>query len=399
MEGNLNVSVVLPAAGCGERLGNSKPKQYCLVLGKPLICYTIEGFERISWVNKIVIVTAPEYMELMREIIEDYGYNTCEVTSGGPSRHKSIAAGIKALSYTAATSPEIVIIHDAVRPLVPIETLKEVVWAAKQFGAAGAVRPLVSTVISSNENGFLEESLDRSRYRASEMPQAFQYHVIKTAYEKCTDHDLDYGTECLHLALKYAAVKAKLIDGSSDLWKVTHKKDLYAADGILRESSNQILIVTDNVQSTLVETIQKTLDKKFAKVAVCDSKIREPGDYSDYNNIVLLHYNKTVEELVKSKSKGDAGEKAPLPNAAELQGTIIHVLSYTKEPFPSLQNYPDAFLAAKRVADASRKPFTCVHLVWNVVQMSSDKDKKIVDIIVDLVHNRSLAFHGQLFVV
>lgn len=45
---NINVSVVIPAAGCGERFGNAKPKQYCLIVGKPLICYTVEGFDRYN---------------------------------------------------------------------------------------------------------------------------------------------------------------------------------------------------------------------------------------------------------------------------------------------------------------------------------------------------------------
>ncbi|KAL8165254.1 UNVERIFIED_CONTAM: hypothetical protein K2H54_037080, partial [Gekko kuhli] len=50
----------------------------------------------------------------------------------------------------------------------------------------------------------------------------------------CNDYDLDYGTECLHLALKYSKTSAKLIEGPPDLWKVTYKKDLYAAESLIR---------------------------------------------------------------------------------------------------------------------------------------------------------------------
>ena len=68
--------------------------------------------------------------------------------------------------------------------------------------------------------GFLDQSLDRSRYRASEMPQAFKFDVIQGAYQRSTDYDLDYGTECLHLAQKYMHSKVRLIDGPVTLWKV-----------------------------------------------------------------------------------------------------------------------------------------------------------------------------------
>ena len=80
---------------------------------------------------------------------------------------------------------------------------------------------LVQSIFVLDMEGFLDQSLDRSRYRASEMPQAFKYHIIQGAYRRSTDYDLDYGTECLHLAQKYMHSKVRLIDGPVNLWKVT----------------------------------------------------------------------------------------------------------------------------------------------------------------------------------
>lgn len=76
-----------------------------------------------------------------------------------------------------------------------------------------------------------------------------------------------------------------------------------------------------------------------------------------------------MEELIKFKVKSDNTDNALATNDAEIQGTIIHILSYTKEPFPSLQSYQEAYLAAQKIAEAKRKPFTCVYLIWNVVQV------------------------------
>nr|XP_020750216.1 isoprenoid synthase domain-containing protein [Odocoileus virginianus texanus] len=70
--------------------------------------------------------------------------------------------------------------------------------------------------------------------------------VSEESQMKCSDYDLEFGTECLHLALKYSHIKAKLVEGSPDLWKVTYKRDLYAAESIIKERiSQQVCIIMD----------------------------------------------------------------------------------------------------------------------------------------------------------
>eukprot|EP01147_Barroeca_monosierra_P009221 gene9221-1507_t len=108
---------------------------------------------------------------------------------------------------------------------------------------AGAVLPLVSTVIKPNSNGFLEESLDRSLYRASQTPQAFEPDTLLQAYEKCTTHDLEFGTEVLHLVLKYVNVAAKLVDCNPNVWKVTYQQDLYVAEQFAAKEMRQVALV------------------------------------------------------------------------------------------------------------------------------------------------------------
>uniref|UniRef100_A0A8C0H043 D-ribitol-5-phosphate cytidylyltransferase n=1 Tax=Chelonoidis abingdonii TaxID=106734 RepID=A0A8C0H043_CHEAB len=175
--GNLlsGVAAVLPAGGSGERLGSATPKQFCALLGRPLISYTVQALERINWISDIVVVVSLENIETMKSIIEKYGHKRIMVVEGGMTRHRSIFNGLKIfpeskLSSCPLQKPEVVIIHDAVRPFVEEDILLKVVLAAKEHG--------------------------------------------------CSDYDLDYGTECLQLALKYSKTNAKLIEGSPDLWKV-----------------------------------------------------------------------------------------------------------------------------------------------------------------------------------
>ncbi|XP_061530795.1 D-ribitol-5-phosphate cytidylyltransferase isoform X1 [Phycodurus eques] len=245
------VFVVLPAGGSGERTGLQTPKQFCLLLGRPLISYTIQAFERVSWIRSIVVVVAKENMDLMAAIIGRFRHDKVRVVPGGSTRHRSICNGVMALGEVEEEEAEeekenkVVIIHDAVRPFVEEDLLYRVTMAAQEHGASGAIRPLVSTVIATTSEGFLDHSLERAKYRASEMPQAFMYSIIQRAYKRCTEADFDFGTECLHLVLQYCGTNAKLIEGPPTLWKVTYKRDLAAAESVIKDTlSRSACIIT-----------------------------------------------------------------------------------------------------------------------------------------------------------
>ncbi|XP_060052128.1 D-ribitol-5-phosphate cytidylyltransferase isoform X2 [Erinaceus europaeus] len=274
------VAAVLPAGGSGERMGVPTPKQFCPILERPLISYTLQALERVPWIKDIVVSVTGENMGTMNDIIQRYQHKHISLVEAGVTRHRSIFNGLKALadqSNAKLSKPEVVIIHDAVRPFVEEDVLLKVVTAAKEHGAAGAIRPLVSTVISPSANGCLDCSLDRDRYRASEMPQAFLFDVIYGAYQQCSEYDLEYGTECLQLALKYGHTKARLVEGSADLWKVTYKRDLYAAESIIKErTSKQIYIVMDrkdreeHIGVLLEEMLKNEVNNvKFTSGALC----------------------------------------------------------------------------------------------------------------------------------
>ncbi|XP_055565492.1 D-ribitol-5-phosphate cytidylyltransferase isoform X2 [Falco cherrug] len=291
------VAAVLPAGGSGERLGGATPKQFCAVQGRPLVSYTVRAMERISWISNIIVVVSPENIETMKSIVEKYGHKRVMIVKGGITRHRSIFNGLKVFSENEFSNqllqkPEVVIIHDAVRPFVEEDILSKVVIAAKEHGAAGAIRPLVSTVIASTADGCLDHSLERARYRASEMPQAFLFDIIYEAYQQCTNYDLDYGTECLHLALKYCKTNAKLVEGTADLWKVTYKRDLHAAESMIKDNlSQQVCVITDvkeavaQVGFRLHESLKNQLkDKKYAI-----QETQQLADMLEKSNIPLLY--------------------------------------------------------------------------------------------------------------
>lgn len=222
MADDISVMAVLPAGGSGERFGSETPKQ-----------------NSVLWIKKIVVPIPQKYADLAMEIKLKYNFTKVEFISGMETRHRSIYAGVKQLSPNIKPD-DIVIIHDAVRPFLTQDFLTQIVDAAKHHGASGAVRSLVSTIVKSTTDDFLDVSLDRREYRESHTPQAFKYQFIKEAYQKCTEDDFLYGTECLLLVQKYCNISAKLVDGPEYLWKVTHQKDVMLMEHYIKENLRDI---------------------------------------------------------------------------------------------------------------------------------------------------------------
>ncbi|XP_064637240.1 D-ribitol-5-phosphate cytidylyltransferase-like [Lineus longissimus] len=295
---DFSVCAVLPAGGSGQRMAMPTPKQYCSVQGRELFLYTVDAFESASWIEKVVLVVSQDRIDFVKTLLEENGHKRTVVVEGGSSRHHSIRKGVNALAskLNGQQTPDVVLIHDVVRPFLQEEILREVAVAARDHGAAGAIKPLVSTVVARDADGFLECSLDRSKYRASEMPQGFRFDVIHTAYKKCNDHDMEYGTECLHLAQKYSGVTPILVETSYDLWKVTYPKDLYAAEGIIKSRMKSTAIISTEDTDVLSE-LTSLLKLDLSQVEVFNELSTIPELFQD--SIIALSSYKNIPTVTE----------------------------------------------------------------------------------------------------
>nr|XP_056713064.1 D-ribitol-5-phosphate cytidylyltransferase [Euleptes europaea] len=398
------VSAVLPAGGTGERMGGGTPKQFCAILGRPLISYTVRALESISWISHIVVVVSLDNVEIMRSIVKQYGHKRTVIVEGGTSRHRSIFNGLEIfVKNSPIQKPEVVIIHDAVRPFVEKDILFKVVMAAKEHGAAGAIRPLVSTVIASSADGCLDHSLDRAKYRASEMPQAFLFDIIHQAYRQCNDYDLDYGTECLHLALKYSKTTAKLIEGPSDLWKVTYKQDLYAAESLIKEAISQEVCVITDINENAVQVgflLHETLKSHVKQVKSLSSTLCK--DHNHLQNILLgqcynfICINDTLSDFKETQQLVEMLENTntSLLYSIVLISVHLHVLEGTLCSSEML----------KLVELAKEVKKKNIFLYGLIVRYQQD-DMKLQEttdsaaaLIMALIRDRNPAFVGQLLV-
>ncbi|XP_036183899.1 D-ribitol-5-phosphate cytidylyltransferase isoform X1 [Myotis myotis] len=407
---SLAVAAVLPAGGSGERMGVPTPKQFCPVLERPLISYTLQALERVCWIKDIVVSVTRENMEAMKGIIQKYQHKRISLVEAGVTRHRSIFNGLKALAEDQPDSklskPEVVIIHDAVRPFVEEDILLKVATAAKEHGAAGAIRPLVSTVISPSADGCLDHSLERARHRASEMPQAFLYDVIYAAYQQCSDYDLEFGTECLQLALKYCHVKAKLVEGSPDLWKVTYKRDLYAAESIIKERISQhICIVMDTKEDEehVGHHLEEMLKNELNHVTVTSGPLGHAG--RDLQQIILEQCYSFVCVNVMTSAFEETQKLLNMLKESHLSVLYpvvvisVHFLDYKSVHFDhKMENLMQIRELAKEVKE--RNILLCGLLIYypQDEQKLQDSLRQGATIIATLIKERNSAFIGQLLV-
>nr|XP_019958966.1 PREDICTED: isoprenoid synthase domain-containing protein [Paralichthys olivaceus] len=390
------VSVVLPAGGTGERTGLSTPKQFCSILGRPLISVTVQAFERVSWIQSIVVVVAKENMELMTDMVQRFQHTKVRVVAGGSTRHRSICNGVLALGeQEEERAPKVVIIHDAVRPFVEEDFLYKIAVAAEEQGAAGAIRPLVSTVIATTSEGYLDHSLERGKYRASEMPQGFTYNVIHQAYQRCTESDFEFGTECLHLALQYCGTNAKLIEGPPTLWKVTYKRDLAAAESIIKESlSRSACVITGGSAAavTLADALQKAAAALDMELDVVSDLMGDSGRYLLKEcNFIQVSVNRGCPSEVKSLLKD-----LEAANRALLQPLVViwvHLSGPDELVMPEPASIMDVASAAK-----------LRNILFYGIQLQQSKDterwersvSRVAEITSALIRERSPALVGQL---
>jgi len=170
---------LIVAGGSGERFGGEIPKQYRIVVGRPLMSWTISRFEMAAAIDRIVIVAGEDYLlHVNNTVVNPYEFQKVfKIVPGGATRAESVMKGLESLPL--ATS--YVAIHDAVRPLVKPADIDTVVREAQAHRAAILGRPVTDTVKRARE-GLIMATLDRSNMFFAETPQVFQYDLIKEAY-------------------------------------------------------------------------------------------------------------------------------------------------------------------------------------------------------------------------
>jgi 2-C-methyl-D-erythritol 4-phosphate cytidylyltransferase/2-C-methyl-D-erythritol 2,4-cyclodiphosphate synthase len=229
-----SVAVVIVAAGRGERAGIADgPKQYRLIGGRPVIAHTIEAFASHPAVTSIVVVIHPDDEALFAAATAALPVRLVKV-HGGATRQDSTLLGLRALKDRA---PDLVLIHDAVRPFVDSGLIDRVIEAIDARHAAMPAMPVADTLKRANPDGTVGETVPRAGLHAAQTPQGFAYAPILAAHENAFAAGRSDFTDDAAIA-EHAGLTVRLVMGSPDNVKLTWARDIAMADQRLAAGSS-----------------------------------------------------------------------------------------------------------------------------------------------------------------
>lgn len=221
--------VVIAAGGTGTRFGSDIPKQFLEIDDIPVIAHTISKFENCNEIKEIVISVHKDYLVYCSDIVKKFGFKkVTTVLEGGKTRQQSVFKGIKVLS----SDVDYVLIHDAARPMVSIDTITKCCEAVRKYGASAAGSKVVDTLKLSEDGDFIQGTVDRSKMWQIQTPQCFNRDLILKFHKNAAFEGFEATDDCM-LAEHYGQ-KIKLIESGRDNIKITEPKDLIIAEVLLR---------------------------------------------------------------------------------------------------------------------------------------------------------------------
>ncbi|HUS86703.1 MAG TPA: 2-C-methyl-D-erythritol 4-phosphate cytidylyltransferase [Bacteroidales bacterium] len=216
--------LVVVAGGAGKRMGGEIPKQFVVVCGRPVLIHTVQRFVKYDPGIEIIIVLPTEWIGYWNTLSEKYNFRKFDhIVEGGKERFHSVRnglAGIRAGSLVA--------IHDAVRPLVNIDTIRRCFNEAEKKGnAIPVMTPPESVRIHTAEGE--NSSLDRSNVKLIQTPQVFKSDLILKAYEQ--EYSPVFTDDAT--VLEAAGIRINLVEGNRENIKITTAEDLAFAETLL----------------------------------------------------------------------------------------------------------------------------------------------------------------------
>lgn len=227
----MNIAVIL-AGGVGSRVGAGMPKQFVKILGKPVIVYTIEAFQKHEDIDAIEVVCVKSHIDYMKELVDTYGLSKVKwITEGGTDFQGSVLNGINNLQ-DKCSEDDIVLVHFGASPFVEGDIIADAVRVCKIKGNAISTTPfyLLSGVKDDDEK--TTKWIDRDTIACMNSPHAFRYGYIRDIYKRAVETGVIKEVEPHTTTLMYKMGETIYFSkGSQSNIKITTKEDLDLFEG------------------------------------------------------------------------------------------------------------------------------------------------------------------------
>ena len=219
----MDLYVVIVAGGSGKRMGMDTPKQFLELSGRPVLMHTIERFREFNSSIEIITVLPENQLRFWCELQKKYSFDIPNtLVKGGSKRFMSVRNGLGFVN-----SPGLVAIHDGVRPLVRLETIKRCFETAEKYGnAIPVISPADSLRIDTGQGN---SPVNRLEVKQVQTPQVFDVGKIKKAYQQ--DFDPSFTDDAT--VLEKTGEKIHLVEGNRENIKITNPEDLFIAQTLL----------------------------------------------------------------------------------------------------------------------------------------------------------------------
>jgi 2-C-methyl-D-erythritol 4-phosphate cytidylyltransferase len=234
------IAAIIPAAGLGTRMGADTPKQFLELDGLPLIIFTLRRFAVSAAITEFFIATRADDMVFLESQIAKAALGRpARVIHGGDSRQQSVANALAQVD----PATEIVLVHDAVRPLVTTEQIDRVIAEATTRGAAILGIPAIDTVKEvkraslPQDVALISATIPRERIVLAQTPQVFSYALLRDAFRKAQQDDFTASDEAA--LVERTGREVFVVLGSERNIKITRPGDMELAQFYLSQEKRK----------------------------------------------------------------------------------------------------------------------------------------------------------------
>jgi 2-C-methyl-D-erythritol 4-phosphate cytidylyltransferase len=226
MPHRINEYIIIVAGGKGLRMQSNLPKQFMVIHDKPILVHTMERFRAYNPEMHIVLAMNPEYIGYWEDLIRTFGFDIPHsIIPGGAERFHSVKHGLNSIDVSNA----IVGVHDAVRPLVSIETISSCYQVAREQGNAVPVIQPADTLRVVSEGS--STTVDRNAYRIVQTPQCFEINKLRKAYMQ--EYKPSFTDDAS--VVEASGEHIHLVQGNRENIKITDQEDVRMASYLLKQ--------------------------------------------------------------------------------------------------------------------------------------------------------------------
>ena len=235
----MHIAIII-AGGSGKRMGQSIPKQFIHINDKPVIIYTLEGFQRHPQIDAIEVVCLEGWHEVLWAYAKQFGITKLKwVVSGGATGQESIRNGVFNLEGKASEE-DTIIIHDGIRPLVDESVLSDVIRKCHEYGNAVTSLPYNEQIFTTEDGTSTTQYIPRETLRRVSTPQAYRFGKLDWAYHEAFEKKIGiFGSSYANTMMVELGERLYFAAGSEKNIKLTTQDDLELFKAYLKSDRNQ----------------------------------------------------------------------------------------------------------------------------------------------------------------